>query len=249
MPPPPYAYPTARPPSPGLFSYLKLPAPHGGGPYEANARFLRFAGILVLVGAGLAVLEAILTLAFAGALAEHGPGGEALGSMVAGGAIVMLVIGLAIYAGASFWVSYTYFHWLHRDRRGYGNCLGIGIVMIVLGGLGALDGLSELSYLGAGGAGALVGLTSLLALAVSVLILVFGILLLVNRGKPETMHAFGIAPPQAPPMGYQQQPYQAYPPPYPPQQPPYQQPYQPPQQPPYQPPYQPPQQPPYPPHR
>lgn len=168
---------------PGLFAYLQVPPPVGNEPFHKVARFLRLTGILVLVYAAVNVLDSVVTIAFASQLGAYGAAGAA-------GEIPSLVIALAISAAVSFWVSYTYFHWLRRDAQGWNHANYLGIVMIVLGGLGTLAflvglALVTLLFALAGPFGMILAIFVLAGGALTVLELVLGILIVTNRGKAQ----------------------------------------------------------------
>lgn len=178
---------------PGLFTFAQRPPPTGTGPWEKNANLLRITGWLVVAGILLSILGLVFLLTISTAVASTSQVGAAVGGAVAVMSIVVFAIIIALYVAALWWVNYTYFHWCNRDRRGYGHCMGVAIVLVVFGGLGLLSNMGSLAF------ASLTGMVSLLSLLVAVAQLVLGILLLVNRNKPETQAAFGLAHAPPPP--------------------------------------------------
>lgn len=178
----------------GLFSFLSRQPPTGNGGWENGAKFLRLAGLAVLVAGGLNVLVTILYYVML-------VGDPVFGPLYAGGVLPGLVFGVAFLVAGIWWVNWTYNHWCNRDIRGYKHALVIAILLVVFGGLGAFGALGSfgLASIFAGTTlGTLVMVQALVGLVVGAAYLATGILVLVNRNKPDAKAAFG----QASPTGY-----------------------------------------------
>jgi hypothetical protein len=149
--------------------------PTGDGPHATVTKMLRLLGIVVLVGVGLSVLNAVLLLAMGNSYY-----GGALGGFLAAGAVGGLIVSLLIAAAICFWITFTINAWANHDPRGATHALIIGIIAAVLGALGVL---SNLAVFGVFAGYPIYGVINLLSLLLAAAEAYCGIMILMNRSK------------------------------------------------------------------
>ena len=153
--------------------------PTGDGPHATVTKMLRLLGIVILVGAAVSVLSTLLGVAMGSSYSTAAASGA--------GAIISLVIGLAIMALVLWWLTFSVTAWNNRDPRGNTHVLVIAILATVFGALGVLGGLVGGLFVGAAifaaGASPLFMAIGVLNLLVSAGYLYCGIMILMNRSK------------------------------------------------------------------
>lgn len=152
--------------------------PTGDGPHATVTKMLRLLGILVIVGAGLAVIDALLGIAMGAAYSSAATGASA---------VVGLVFALIFAALVLWWITFTITAWNNRDPRGNTHALVIAILATVFGALGVLGGLVGGVFLGAAifvaGVSPLFMVLGLLRILLAGAEAYCGIMILVNRNK------------------------------------------------------------------
>ncbi len=172
----------------GMLSFLTRQPPTGTGGWEAGAKFLRLSGITILVGGALTLL---LSVWYWVSLQAH----PEFAALYAAWTMMNVVFGLAVLAAGTWWVNFAYNHWCNRDVRGYKHSLIIAVLLVVFGGWGAyglLTGLGRMStFSGSGILGTVYTLQLLVSGLFALACLGTGIMVLVNRNKPDCKAAFG----------------------------------------------------------
>jgi hypothetical protein len=156
--------------------------PTGNGAHATVARMLRLMGILVLVGAAVSIVNAILTMALGTGYIDTG-----VAAANAASVLISLLIGLAIMAVLCWWITFTLTAWTNHDPRAANHVLVLAILGTVFGILGVLGGLAGGFLVGSAlygsGISLLATVVGILQLLVSAGYAYCGILILTNRTR------------------------------------------------------------------